>query len=82
MEPGRELRFLDSPGNRSRLRKGFYIALLVLLAVDYFIPKHGHFAWESAWAFYAAYGFIGCVGLIFMAKGLRWLVKRKEDYYD
>ena len=26
--------------------------------------------------------FIGCVGLIFIAKGLRLLVKRKENYYD
>jgi hypothetical protein len=54
----------------------------VLLVIDFFIPKHGHFPWEDAWGFYAAYGFIGCVALIFIAKGLRLLVKRREGYYD
>jgi hypothetical protein len=32
--------------------------------------------------FFAVYGFISCVSLIFIAKALRLLVKRKEDYYD
>ena len=82
MKHRRELTFLDSPHNQARVRKIFYFALLILLIVDLFVPKHGHFPWEAAYGFYAAYGFIGCVGLIFIAKGLRWLVKRKEDYYD
>jgi hypothetical protein len=63
------------------VRKAFYLLLLVLLIIDYFLPKHGHFPWEEAFAFYAVYGFVGCVSLIFVAKGLRRLVKRKEDYY-
>jgi hypothetical protein len=54
----------------------------LLLAIDLFIPKHGHFAWEEAPFFFAVYGFIGCVSLIFIAKVLRLLVKRKENYYD
>ena len=82
MKPKQELTFLDSPQNRRRVRKYFYISLVLLLAIDLFIPKHGHFAWEEAPFFFAAYGFIGCVSLIFIAKVLRFLVKRKEDYYD
>ena len=82
MKPQKELTFLDSPKNRWRVQKYFYISLLVLLLVDFFIHKHGHFSWESAPCFYAVYGFIACVSLIFIAKLLRLLVKRKEDYYD
>ena len=82
MKAKHELTFLDSPQNRRRVRKYFYISLVLLLAIDLFISKHGHFAWEEAPFFFAAYGFIGCVSLIFIAKILRFLVKRKEDYYD
>ena len=82
MKPKQELTFLDSPQNRRRVRKYFYISLVLLLAIDLLIPKHGHFAWEGAPFFFAVYGFIGCVSLIFIAKVLRFLVIRKEDYYD
>ncbi len=82
MLPKKELTFLDSAKNRLRVRRYFYISLFILLVLDLFIPKHGHFAWENAPSFYAVYGFIACVSLIFVAKILRLLVKRKEDYYD
>ena len=82
MKAQREITLLDSPKNRARVRKYFYVSLLILLVIDFFTPKHGHFPWEAAFAFYAVYGFIGCVSLIFIAKALRWLVKRREDYYD
>ena len=82
MKTRREIIFLDSAKNRARVRKAFYISLLLLMVVEIFTTKHGHFPWEEAYGFYAVYGFIGCVSLIFIAKGLRWLVKRKEDYYD
>jgi len=32
--------------------------------------------------FFAVYGFVSCVALIFIAKILRKIVKRKENYYD
>jgi hypothetical protein len=82
MKEYREIKILDSASNRQRVRTCFYCALAAILALEFFIPKHGHFPWEDAWGFYAAYGFIGCVALIFVAKGLRMLVQRKEDYYD
>jgi len=81
MKPENELTFLDAKENRLRVRRFFYIALILLLLADFFIQKHGHFLWESAPCFYAVYGFIACVSLIFLAKLLRLIVKRKEDYY-
>ena len=74
--------FLDSERNRRNLRRIFYAFLIGLLFIDFVIPKHGHFSWETAPEFFAVYGFIGCVSLIFVAKILRLIVKRKEDYYD
>jgi hypothetical protein len=82
MKEPREITLLDSPKNRARVVKYFYISLIVLLVIDFFTPKHGHFPWEEAYGFFAVYGYIGCVSLIYIAKGLRWLVKRKENYYD
>ncbi|MCG8689136.1 MAG: hypothetical protein MI892_29970 [Desulfobacterales bacterium] len=70
----------------SRFCTGFYICLVLLLAVDlvswFMAERKVHFPWEGAPFFYAAYGYVACVALIFIAKGLRRLVQRKEEYYD
>ncbi len=52
MKPKKELTFLDSAKNRKKVRLYFYISLGILLIVDFFIPKHGHFPWESAPEFF------------------------------
>jgi hypothetical protein len=78
----RELKLFDEPKNVRRLLWGFYISLAALLIADFFIHKHGHLPWENAHGFFAAYGFVSCVLLIFIAKGLRRLMERDEDYYD
>lgn len=73
----------DKPKNVKRLLFFFYIALVLLIVVDLFIPKHPYFPWEEYPSFYAVYGFVACVGLVLAAKHvLRKIVKRKEDYYD
>jgi len=78
----KELSFLDKPENRNRVIRYFFISLGILLVVEFFIHKHVEFPWESAPAFYAVYGFVACVSLIFIAKLLRFIVKRDEDYYN
>jgi len=78
----RELKIFDNPKNVQRFLYIFYVALFALLVIDFFIPKHGHFPWEGAPEFFAVYGFISCVSLIFIAKLLRKIVRRDEDYYD
>jgi hypothetical protein len=78
----KELKAFDRPENVRRLLGFFYAFLVVLLIGDFFVHKHAEFPWESAPAFFAAYGFVSCVGLIFMAKLLRMFIKRDEEYYD
>jgi len=78
----KELKIFDRPENVKRLLGFFYAFLVVLLIVDFFIHKHAEFPWESAPGFFAAYGFVSCVGLIFVARALRIFIKRDEDYYD
>lgn len=86
MEPVKPNRLLDNPKSQKRFRKGFYLSLCLLLVLDFFawfvFDRHGHFAWEEVPFFNAAYGFVACVALIFVAKVLRFIVRRKEGYYD
>ena len=74
--------WLDDPRNVDRLVRGFYVACALLLLLDVFVPKHGPFALEHVFGFYAFFGFIACVALVLIAKQLRRVLMRREDYYD
>jgi len=84
IEAKKEKEYLfDKPKNVKRLLNFFYVSLLVLLLIEFFIHKHTFSPWEEWPGFYAVFGFVVCVALIFVAKYiLRPIVKRKEDYYD
>lgn len=75
--------FFDKPKNVKTFLRFFYISLIVLIVLDFFIPKHPSFSWETFPSFHGAFGFIACVLLVLAAKYiLRRFVKRGEDYYD
>ncbi len=78
----KELNIFDKPKNVKRFLGIFYLSLVVLLIIDFFIPKHGEFPWEDAPNFFAVYGFVSCVLLIFIAKVLRLFIKRDENHYE
>ena len=78
----KELKIFDKPKNVKRLLNFFYASLILLLIIDFFIYKHAEFPWEGVPDFFAAYGFISCVLLIFIARLLRIFIKRNERYYD
>lgn len=78
----RERNIFDKPENVKRLLWGFYAALVVLVLLDGIIHKHAEFPWQGQFGFFATYGFVSCVALIFIAKGLRRLIRRDEDYYE
>jgi hypothetical protein len=66
----------------TRLVRVFYAVCAVLIAIDVFVPKHGPFAIEHWFGFYGFFGFIACVVLVLVAKQLRKVLMRPEDYYD
>jgi hypothetical protein len=74
--------WLDNPRNVDRLVHGFYAVCGILLAIDVFIAKHGPFAVEHVPGFYGIFGFVACVALVLIAKQLRRILMRPEDYYD
>lgn len=54
------------------------------LALQYFGPEHPYpHAWDKIPLFYAAFGFVGCLVIIVIAKALgKALLQRPEYYYD
>ena len=80
--PGEKRYWLDDPRNVTRLVRGFYVVCALVVAIDVFVPKHGPFAIEHVFGFYGFYGFAACVALVLIAKQLRRVLMRSEDYYD
>jgi hypothetical protein len=87
VEPDKK-RFLDDPANVARLWRGFVIACAAVAALDLLgllgIVWHRHVSLfvEGLPGFYPIWGFLGISILIVLAKRLRAIVMRPEDYYD
>lgn len=79
---GEKIYFFDKPENVKRVLYGFYFICALLVVVDFLVHRHIGLDWEKIPAFYAMYGFVACVLLVVLAKLMRKLVMRKEDYYD
>ena len=91
-------RWLDEPANVRRFIKGFYILCILVILIDlvFSVGWHKHHAFtedfslhtlEALPAFYGIYGFVACVGLVYVSKWMRdWkgkkILMREEDYWD
>lgn len=75
-------RVWDRKGNVDLLLRILYAVSAVLVALDLFVHRHTEHPWEHLIAFYPLYGFVGIVVLVLLAKVLRKLVMRPEDYYE
>ncbi len=59
------------------------VALVVLDAVPALVDKeHAHTAAEHVPGFWAAFGLLGCLALVVVAKTFGHAVSRREDYDD
>lgn len=74
--------WLDHPENQRKVRVTLYAVCALLLALDFFIHRHVEVAAERFWGFYPAFGFVACALLVLIAKEMRKVLMRKEDYYD
>jgi hypothetical protein len=94
MEPRRDERehLFDKPENVRRLLLFLYSVCAGLLLLDFVDAvlkrlgvvdlRHGETWWEGLPGFYAFYGFLACVALVLIAKNMRRVLMRDEDYYD
>ncbi|VAW82801.1 hypothetical protein MNBD_GAMMA13-567 [hydrothermal vent metagenome] len=74
--------FFDKPENVKWTMRVLYITSTLLVVADFIIHRHIGLPWEKIPAFYAIYGFVACVALVVIAKEIRKIVMRKENYYD
>ena len=50
--------------------------------MELFTHRHPHFGFDGFFGFYAILGFVACAALILIAKGIGFVLKKGEDYYD
>ena len=79
---GERSHFFDEAKNLKRVLRIFYMISAGLFLMDLVFHRHVLHQWESIPGFYAIYGFVACVLLVLLAKQLRKLVMRDEDYYE
>ena len=72
----------DDPKNVNRVIYALYALCAFSLVADLFVERHVHHPAEAWLAFYCLYGFGACVALVLIAKEMRKVLMRREDYYD
>ena len=82
----------DNPRNVQLFLRGFYTFCVVVVLLDPLSMllhtlglgdlRHAERSWEGFPGFYAIYGFVACVLLVLIAKKLRVVLMRDEDYYE
>lgn len=80
--PNSDNHWLVRPGTITLLwRVGYGILALTVLA-QLIWPIKGHFGIDGWFAFPAIYGFLSCAAMVFGARYLGFVLKRKDDFYD
>lgn len=78
----RKTYLFDNPRNVRRVVLGLVGVCVILVGLDLVVHRHVSHPWETMFGFYAVYGFVACVLLVLLAKEMRKVLIRKEDYYD
>lgn len=78
----KEQHLFDNPQNIKRVLRGLYVVCAILFVLDFVLHRHVTHPWDSLWGFYPIYGFVACVLLVLIAKWMRKILMRPQDYYD
>jgi len=81
-DPDNKRYLFDDPRNVDRLLRGFYAVCAILVGLDLIAHRHISHPWENLVGFYPLFGFVACVVLVIVAKEMRKVLMRSEDYYD
>ena len=74
--------WLAQPSTIKRLWRIFIVVLGVLVLAQAVIYVKGYFGVDGWFGFGAVFGFLSCLAMVLFAKGLGYVLKRPEDYYD
>jgi hypothetical protein len=72
----------DDPLNVKRAIYLLYAICGISLLADFLVRRHVDYPWEQTIGFYCIYGFVACALLVLIAKQMRKVLMRKQDYYD
>ena len=61
---------------------GFSVVLALTVVLQFVVKVKGYFGIDGWLGFAAVFGFLCCVAMVLVAKGLGLFLKRKEDFYD
>jgi hypothetical protein len=81
-EPGNDNHWLVRPATIRLLWRVFIAILLLTVAVQFLSGTDGHFGVDGWIAFGAVFGFLSCLIMVLVAKGLGFALKRPQDYYS
>ena len=73
--------WLARPSSIRLLWRVLWAVLALTVAAQLVIKVKGYFGIDDWFAFGAVYGFLACVAMVLVAKGLGYLLKRDENYY-
>jgi hypothetical protein len=74
--------FFEKPATIRVLWIMLYAVCGLTLVPELFIQRHAYFGIDHFFSFFAILGFIACALLILFAKGLGFILKKEEGYYD
>ncbi len=75
-------KFTENEKTKKFLGAGFSVSLAGLAIGGLMIHGHGELKLSEVPLIYPGIGFLGCLILIYAAKGLAVVLRRDENYYD
>ena len=80
--PGEKAHFFDRKENVDRFFLAFYVVCALVMVAELFVDRHTEHPWEGLFGFYGLWGFASFWFLVLVAKQMRKVLMRSEDYYD
>jgi len=81
-EPQQDDHWLARPGTIRLLWRIFIIVLVALVLAQALVYVKGYFGIDGWFGFGAVFGFLSCLAMVLFAKGVGYVLKRPENYYD
>ena len=73
--------WLVRPTTIRRIWIGACVVLLLLVLLEFLLPIKGYFEVDGWLGFGAVFGFLSCLLMVLVAKGLGFILKRPDNYY-